>query len=736
MKLTRITALAVALALVVSIFSCGEKPDGGEKPEHVWSARNIDTPDNFVPDGIFITGGGLVITGETVEETSEGILGRRMIIKTDKKNKVVYSEPLGAGDYGYVLSTAGYPDGRALLLARRRDEATKEIIFSLLVWDKGKITALSENISGMLDDRRGGEMFPAVIAADGDGRIYFADGYLIRVFDRSLSPLSDIECGFSVDRMTTLSDGRVAASGYDDDGVGNVYYYINPEGSDGDVFAVPSGYIGVPGAGGVWLRNNEALFAGDPPEIILDWINSDVIASQISETVVIDKERIAVALTDRGFTSGGEVLVMEKLPENKIPEKILLTLAVGAADYDFPADVVRFNRSNDRYRVVLRYYTGRDENGVFTGEEELKKALSGGDAPDIIRSSDFELTGDLALSGNLIDIGKALDGNGYEDKLLDCFRGGEMYELPVSFGVRTLVSKASEAHAGMSVSDFISLGNGLSDGKYLFVDAGRDEVLDMTLRCALGEYIDFSTGECDFAVDDFRDILAFAAGFADSWRYEDTLSGDALSDLQDDRDSVYRDGRLVFLDCEIWSPGDMVTSELPFGGDETVVAGYPTADGSVGAVTEPGISFAVMSSSEHAEGAVEFLMFMLDSADYSFSPLTEKFDAALERLIGTTFFTTGNGYASWPPDAGQEYIDMVTGDEEGIRRTFGESDAEALRELVKSAGSFTGRERYLTGKVLGIIREEAEMYFEGAKSIDETINVIAGRVGVYVSEKR
>lgn len=428
--------------------------------------------------------------------------------------------------------------------------------------------------------------------------------------------------------------------------------------------------------------------------------------------------------------------MMEKLPENKIPEKILLTLAVGAADYDFPADVVRFNRLGGRYRVVLRYYTGRDENGVFTGEEELKKALSGGDAPDIIRSSDFELTGDLALSGNLIDIGKALDGNGYAEKLLDCFRGGEMYELPVSFGVRTLVSKASEAHAGMSVSDFISLGNGLSDGKYLFVDAGRDEVLDMTLRCALGEYVDFSTGECDFAVDDFRDILAFAAGFADSWRYEDTLSGDALSDLQDDRDSVYRDGKLVFLDCEIWSPGDMVTSELPFGGDETVVAGYPTADGSVGAVTEPGMSFAVMSSSEHAEGAAEFLMFMLDSADYSFSPLTEKFDAALERLIGTTFFTTGNGYASWPPDAGQEYIDMVTGGEEGIRRTFGESDAEALRELVKSAGSFTGWERYLTGKVLGIIREEAEMYFEGSKSIDETINVIAGRVGVYVSEKR
>lgn len=735
MKLTRITALAVALALVVSLFSCGEKPDGGEKPEHVWSAQSIDTPDNFVPDGIFITGGGLVVTGETFEETDGGILGRRMIIKTDKKNKVVYSDSLGAGDYGYVLSTAGYPDGRALLLARRYDEATKEITFSLLVWDEGKITALSGDISGMLDDRRGGEMFPAVIAADGDGRIYFADGYLIRVFDRSLSLLSDIECGFSVDRMTTLSDGRVAASGYDDYGVGNVYY-INPESSDGDVFAVPSGYTGVPGAGGVWLRNNEALFAGDPPEIILDWINSDVIASQISETVVIDKERIAVALTDRGFTSGGEVLVMEKLPENKIPEKILLTLAVGAADYDFPADVVRFNRLGGRYRVVLRYYTGRDENGVFTGEEELKKALSGGDAPDIIRSSDFELTGDLALSGNLIDIGKTLDGNGYAEKLLDCFRGGEMYELPVSFGVRTLVSKASEAHAGMSVSDFISLGNGLSDGKYLFVDAGRDEVLDMTLRCALGEYVDFSTGECDFAVDDFRDILAFAAGFADSWRYEDTLSGDALTDYRDDRDSVYRDGKLVFLDCDIYSPGDIAASELPFGGDETVVAGYPTADGSVGAVTEPGMSFAVMSSSEHAEGAAEFLMFMLDSADYSFSPLTEKFDAALERLIGTTFFTTGNGYTSWPPDAGQEYIDMVTGGEEGIRRTFGESDAEALRELVKSAGSFTGRERYLTGKVLGMIREEAEMYFEGSKSIDETINVIAGRVGVYVSEKR
>ena len=79
---------------------------------------------------------------------------------------------------------------------------------------------------------------------------------------------------------------------------------------------------------------------------------------------------------------------------------------------------------------------------------------------------------------------------------------------------------------------------------------------------------------------------------------------------------------------------------------------------------------------------------------------------------------------------------MATGGEEGIRRTFGESDADTLRGLVKSAGSFTGRERYLITKVSGIIREEADMYFEGLKSIDETINVITSRVGVYVSEKQ
>ena len=135
----------------------------------------------------------------------------------------------------------GIADGRVLLLARRRDEATKEIIFSLLVWDEGKITALSEDIEGCSTTGAAGRCFRLSVAADGDGRIYFADGYLIRVFDRSLSLLSDIECGFSVDRMTTLSDGRVAASGYDDYGVGNVYY-INPESSDRDVFAVPSGY--------------------------------------------------------------------------------------------------------------------------------------------------------------------------------------------------------------------------------------------------------------------------------------------------------------------------------------------------------------------------------------------------------------------------------------------------------------------------------------------------------------
>lgn len=99
-----------------------------------------------------------------------------------------------------------------------------------------------------------------------------------------------------------------------------------------------------------------------------------------------------------------------------------------------------------------------------------------------------------------------------------------------------------------------------------------------------------------------------------------------------------------------------------------------------------------------------------------------------------TFRTTGILFTA---TAGLFFsIDMVTGGREGIRRTFGESDADTLRKLVKSAGSFTGRERYLITKVLGIIREEADMYFEGLKSIDETINVITSRVGIYLAERQ
>ena len=60
-----------------------------------------------------------------------------------------------------------------------------------------------------------------------------------------------------------------------------------------------------------------------------------------------------------------------------------------------------------------------------------------------------------------------------------------------------------------------------------------------------------------------------------------------------------------------------------------------------------------------------------------------------------------------------------------------ESDAEQIISLLDGAGKSVSE----NSKLWSIISEEAEIYFAGAKDLDETVKVIQSRVSTYISER-
>ena len=67
----------------------------------------------------------------------------------------------------------------------------------------------------------------------------------------------------------------------------------------------------------------------------------------------------------------------------------------------------------------------------------------------------------------------------------------------------------------------------------------------------------------------------------------------------------------------------------------------------------------------------------------------------------------------------------------GVVVRLDESDAEEIIKLLDGAGKSVSE----NSKLWSIISEEAEIYFAGAKDLDETVKVIQSRVSTYISER-
>lgn len=738
----RLKRIFAAAFMLFSGVSCAESGDTADS--NVYSAVGVGLPEDYVPSDVFLSDdGGLFIWGERILEEGGDVLSHSMLVRTDKKFGVIYSGTVETPDGGHVFDCCAYTRGRLLLLSGRYDAELKTRVWGLSLWNDGKSETLCADLSEVISGEMSGGFFPSDMAVDAEGRICLTDGQTVVGLDHDVKRLFAVECEVNIDRLD-VSDGNVYAVGYDENTIMTMLRVDLETGAVTEHYKAPSGTECFAGAGyDAYFNDGNAVFSvniGSEPEKLLDFIESDIVELEITDIAVISSERMILALRsgDQRDIVGadGEVLVMDRLPSDRIPEREILTLAVGASDYTLKSDVVRFNRSNEKYRVRIKEYPRSAVSGAETPDEMLKKDLTSGNAPDMIRSTDFELTSELAISGNLVDLYTLMDGADREKLLSEVVDGfeynGKLYELPVSLSVRTLAAKKSlVGDDGLSTDGFISVVKSLPQGSYPLINGGRDEILDLLLAGAIGDFVDVDGGKSGFLSDEFREILSFAAEFPDGWRYEESLDADAREDYRSDMDGVYRDGRIAFLEEEMYSLSDAVLTVMRFGGDEVVFTGYPTIYRANPAILGAGESYAVSVSTEHADGAWEFILKTLDSADKAIPVTREAFDKACGKLVGYTFFSSGNGYTGWGAGADEKDIASSKGGADGIERTVTEADMDSFLETLKSAKT----ENYLYARVMSIIHEEAEMYFEGIKTLDETVKVIQSRVGTYIAEK-
>lgn len=419
----------------------------------------------------------------------------------------------------------------------------------------------------------------------------------------------------------------------------------------------------------------------------------------------------------------GEVCRLQSVSkeEAEAVQKEVILLSVYTRDPGLQAAVVAFNKSSDKYRVEIEW---GEESSDYTGYWNiLWTELMTGGGPDLLNVSSQMNFNDYIRQGMLEDLAPYIEANleadDYVDSALYAYRQGDsVYGLESSFRLAALITKQSllaesgadfeaESRMGWTFEEMAAAAAANPQIKVYKENAEPMEVLRDCLAFGGVDYSDYET---------LSQAILFAEQYGKS--------------LEPGETAVLGENVLV-ADISLHTPLGWADVQALYG-EDIVVAGYPRSDRQ--GVKHEGSALSINSNSVHKEGAWAFLQFLL-SRDYQenraggFSVCEDIFKRELMA------YAEPDSYQLYLPEAGG--IVTVTNTyrlpASGLEiDAMTQEQTEEVRSLAENSMIYEFTADY---GAWNIIYEEAGSYFSGDKSLEEVMEALQNRMGVYLDEK-
>ena len=659
-----------------------------------------------------------------------------------------------------ILQFAMGEDGSLYCVAREESEAA-DAGYLYRFGDEGE-RILARDISDWL----GIGISPFLLTGH-QGEVYIACGNTVRQLDGDGNLLDEV----SLDS----ADSRIYGLGYDGDGrMYAVYRTLEPSESFGGYVVISGDTAGYTlaeldfdagkavdvceefpyeadgifpgGAGKLLVYDSSAVYEYQVETAavrrLFQWFDCDVTGNRAKVLGVMEDGRIVATYTDENIDDGGAGLVLLKRTQTTAGQgKEILVLATLSDDSFLQAAAVDFNRNNDEYRVAIRQY--RDDDSGRSYEDalaDLNGAIVSKDCPDLIDLSGLDLES-LASKGVFEDLNPYLEESGvlsredFLESVLDAYTFGDrLIAIPRRFMVQTAVGGATELDGctDWTVEQVIAFAQAHPDAE-LFDRGTKTSVLEYLTRCSQETFIDWTTGECHFDSELFRNVLRFAGSYPDEV--------DSGVDLSPESDRL-ADGSLLLSRKTLFQFETVQTDQEIFQGAVRYV-GYPTADGSGGHIlTGAEQNYGILSRSDHKEGAWKFLESVLTGKTGRFQTgfPSNRSELALEikKALNSGYVLDENGDPvldenGEPVDNTSfgGYFDMNTGQMYTFRPPT--RDEIDIMLTVLDEVRLAPEEN---NEIMNMIREESAAYFAGQKTVDDVAAGIQNRVSLYVDENR
>lgn len=743
----KLSCVGTALVLTVFMFfsGCGRKEDNrlqmepetaSEKTEFAWEAdvTDLHLKLDAVSDICRNNGNLYMIASKSVEEKES----------YDQKYVLVSCKEDGSGvqTTELALKKEEYPGGMMvdsqnrlqLLLKENTGENGERTKFTLkMIKEDGTLQEIC-TLKGKEVRKRNFYTSDHVIAEDGS--LYLTGETRIFVFAPDGKQKEIIDFQRELGGIFRAEDGSIYVYGDRTDRIGTVIRKIDTKTGELSEEITWENYrmfnfdMLDGGSGIVYIGDESRVYAFDMEsgelEILFSYLNCAMNGNYV-EGILPDGEDGFLAVY---MEEDAPALVRIRKEKVSGKECKVLRFACVYLQEEMTEHVLAFNREHKNYKIEVKEYSGYEDSA-----QQLQLDMASGEVPDILALE--QLPGEMyAKKGLLADLYPLMEGDTEvcREDLIDTVREaleweGKLYYLPPTFcvwglaGGTDILEKVVGDSEGWDMEEMQTLYQKMpEDGVFLYRTSREDFLADI-VRMQMEQYVDWETGEVTFDSESFIRLIEFSKQMPVFEEMERSLS-----ELE-----LVKKRNLMLTDFGLSEISDMQSASRLFRSCSGVrIMSYPSEDKNTLLSMECSTSaLAIMDSSEEKAAAWEFVR-QFFQYDYQIKGGNDVFSSLVGIPVRRDAFEKKLEYAM-----AEESYTLEDGTEIEPHFEYGAltaEEAEQIRSIVSRIGMVRARYDSVSEKIVEIVSEEAEAYYAGDKTAEETAGIIKNRVKIFVSE--
>ncbi len=449
------------------------------------------------------------------------------------------------------------------------------------------------------------------------------------------------------------------------------------------------------------------------------------------------------------YRNSGSLQMMKLVPRDPSEAANTQVITLGTMYDSYSFEVNEFNRSQDKYRIKVVNYSERytaehgepdpeaDKDDWQKRDAEMLKYMQmdiiSGNAPDMIVAYDINSVRLLGEKGILADLYTFMENDPDINRdtvlpnLLSALESsdGKLYCLAPGFDLRTLaVKRKFFDRENWTVDDMIEVFDH-SNAEHRYDGDTKANMLRTFLE-GQSDLIDIEKGTCNFDSPDFINILKFCDRFVLEENIPDKMTeSKEFMDYHTDKANWIADEKALLT--TIYPGGDSglcyIKSE-DFGGDDYTMVGFPSSNGKGGKLSV-WTQFCICEKSKVKEGAWEFIRSLMDPENnFGYPALKKNLSAAIDNNA-KVFTYNENGEKLEVPSSDSKLDGRVI-------YPLSKAERDDFERYLLSCDTLSGEMDY---EVQSIVMEEADAFFHGEKTAEDTAKMIQNRVSILVGER-